>query len=130
MRWNAESNARYYTQIRYSVQLVRDCTAPQMAREYKQASRRLRWCQTISLTKLDTILSIPAVSEHLLIGLMALHQSATALHQPMLAFAGIERDRRGLGPFPLIKRYGDTPRSFSYAQLNHRQFVFAAKLSG
>jgi propanediol dehydratase small subunit len=49
MRWNAESNARYYTQIRYSVQLVlrysvqlvRDCTAPQMAREYEQASRRL-----------------------------------------------------------------------------------------
>ena len=40
MRWNAESNARYYTQIRYSVQLVRDCTAPQMAREYKQASRK------------------------------------------------------------------------------------------
>jgi hypothetical protein len=42
----------------------------------------------------------------------------------MLAFAGIERDRCGLGPFPtwaLIKRYGDTPRSFSYAQLNHRQ---------
>ena len=26
----------------------------------------------------------------------------------MLAFAGIERDRRGLGPFPLIKRYGDS----------------------
>ena len=40
MRWNAESNARYYTQIRYRVQLVRDCTAPQMAREYEQASRR------------------------------------------------------------------------------------------
>jgi hypothetical protein len=59
MRWNAESNARYYTQIRYRVQLVRDCTAPQMAREYEQASR-IRWCQTISLTKLDTILSIPA----------------------------------------------------------------------
>jgi hypothetical protein len=76
------------------------------------------------------------VSEHLLIGLMALHQSATALHQPMLAFAGIERDRCGLGPFPtwaLIKRYGDTPRSFSYAQLNHRQLYIrgeAIRLAG
>jgi hypothetical protein len=71
-----------------------------------------------------------------LIGLMALHQSATALHQPMLAFAGIERDRCGLGPFPtwaLIKRYGDTPRSFSYAQLNHRQLYIrgeAIRLAG
>ena len=67
---------------------------------------------------------------------MALHQSATALHQPMLAFAGIERDRCGLGPFPtwaLIKRYGDTPRSFSYAQLNHRQLYIrgeAIRLAG
>ena len=67
---------------------------------------------------------------------MALHQSTTALHQPMLAFAGIERDRCGLGPFPtwaLIKRYGDTPRSFSYAQLNHRQLYIrgeAIRLAG
>ena len=112
------------------------CETAQRLRWRASTSRRRvdsRWCQTISLTKLDTILSIPAVSEHLLIGLMALHQSATALHQPMIAFAGIERDRCRLGPFPtwaLIKRYGDTPRSFSYAQLNHRQFVFAAKLSG
>ena len=64
---------------------------------------------------------------------MALHQSATALHQPMLAFAGIERDRCGLRPFPtwaLIKRYGDTP---SYAQLNHRQLYIrgeAIRLAG
>lgn len=54
----------------------------------------------------------------------------------MLAFAGIERDRCGLGPFPtwaLIKRYGDTPRSFSYAQLNHRQLYIrgeAIRLAG